>query len=92
MPRADSALSIQSSNSPQRNAFTRFDFSKLYQSILASSLPRSLTGVPVLGDDTLQSASSSGSSILPGHQEPFLLRTHTIGPTQPSSAAVAPVS
>lgn len=53
---------------------------------LASSLPRSLTGVPVRGEDRLHSASSSGLIIFPGHHEPFLLLTQTIGPTPQSTA------
>lgn len=56
---------------------------------LASSLPRSLTGVPVRGEVRLHSASSSGPSIFPGHHEPFLLLTQTIGPI-PQSAAPDP--
>ena len=41
---------------------------------LASSRPRSLTGVPDLGDMICDGGSSAWPRILPGHQEPFLLQ------------------
>ena len=47
---------------------------------LASSLPRSLTGVPERGDVRCEVESSSAPSIFPGHHDPFLLLTHTIDP------------
>jgi hypothetical protein len=53
--------------------------------MLASSRPSSLTGVPVLGDTTCDAGSSSCPSILPGHQEPFRRRTHTMVPGEQSS-------
>jgi len=53
---------------------------------LASSLPRSFTGVPDRGDVICVESRSSCPSILPGHHEPFLLLTHTIDPTVQSTA------
>ncbi|KAL6008267.1 hypothetical protein ACLOJK_033773 [Asimina triloba] len=57
---------------------------------LASSLPRSLTGVPDLGDMTCEADSSSGPRIRPGHHDPFLRRTQTIAPTLQSISGSAP--
>lgn len=57
---------------------------------LASSRPRSLTGVPDLGDMRCDAESSSCPSILPGHQEPFLRLTQTIVPTPHSPAPIPP--
>lgn len=51
---------------------------------LASSRPRSLTGVPDLGDMICDGGSSSGPRILPGHHDPFLRRTHTMVPGEVS--------
>lgn len=51
---------------------------------LASSLPRSFTGVPDLGVGTQPSGSSSGPRILPGHHDPFLRRTQTKDPAEAS--------
>ena len=48
---------------------------------LASSLPRSLTGVPDLGDTKQLSDNSSTPIIRPGHQDPFRRRTQTNPPT-----------
>jgi len=55
---------------------------------LASSRPRSLTGVPDLGETKLPSEISSRPTIRPGHHEPFLRRTQTKAPTDASMALV----
>lgn len=57
---------------------------------LASSLPRSLTGVPDLGDMRWDADSSSWPRILPGHQDPFLRRTQTMVPTLQSTPVPPP--
>jgi hypothetical protein len=59
---------------------------------LASSRPRSLTGVPDLGDMICDGGSSSGPRILPGHQDPFLRRTHTMVPGEVSPTPQQPPS
>lgn len=51
---------------------------------LASSRPRSLTGVPDLGETKEPSDNSSSPIIRPGHHEPFRRRTQTNPPTDAS--------
>lgn len=55
---------------------------------LASSRPRSFTGVPDLGETKQLSESSSKPIIRPGHHDPFLRRTQTNPPTDGSIAFV----
>ena len=64
---------------------------------LASSRPKSLTGVPDLGETKQLSDNSSRPIIRPGHHDPFLLRTQTNPPTDASipfvfEAPVLPIS
>lgn len=51
---------------------------------LASSRPRSLTGVPDLGETKQPSDNSSRPIIRPGHHDPFRRRTQTNPPTDAS--------
>uniref|UniRef100_A0A9I9E639 Uncharacterized protein n=1 Tax=Cucumis melo TaxID=3656 RepID=A0A9I9E639_CUCME len=52
--------------------------------MLASSRPRSFTGVPDLGETKQLSDNSSRPKILPGHHDPFRRRTQTNPPTDES--------
>lgn len=51
---------------------------------LASSRPRSLTGVPDLGETNEPSDNSSRPIMRPGHHDPFRRRTQTNPPTDAS--------